>query len=386
MLADKSIPSQRIMVRAWLEKDPRYDGVFYVAVKTTNVFCRPVCRVKPALPENVEFFATAQEALYQGYRACKMCRPLDAGHKPPELVEGLMNLIEKSPGSRLRERDLLSMRIDPSTARRQFQRYCGMTFAAYQRARRMGLALRQVQNGAPVTQAQLDAGYESSGGFREAFSSLFGTSATASNGVAMLTLCCLPTPLGKMLAIASDEGIVLLDFVDRKGLERATQRLRQRFGARGKRAAIVPGTHRHLTQLSRELSEYFDGKRRKFDVPLAPRGSEFEQRAWRYLLTIEYGQTRSYADEARAIGCPRAVRAVGRANGMNYIGILIPCHRVIGSNGDLTGYGGGIARKRWLLDHERRHASITAASTVRSSENGRPSRNASTAETSAVTR
>jgi AraC family transcriptional regulator of adaptative response/methylated-DNA-[protein]-cysteine methyltransferase len=296
-----------------------------------------------------------------------------------------MNLIEKSPGTRLRERDLRTMGIDPSTARRQFQRSSRMTFAAYQRARRMGLALRQVQNGTPVTRAQLDAGYESGGGFREAFSSLFGTSPTRSDGVAILTSCCLPTPLGKMLAVASDEGIVLLDFVDRKGLERATQRLRQRFGTRATPVTVIPGEHRHLAQLACELSEYFEGTRRSFSVPLAPRGSAFEQRAWEYLRTIEYGQTRSYAEEARAIGCPRAVRAAGRANGMNYIGILIPCHRVIASNGDLTGYGGGIARKRWLLDHERRHASIAAASTVRSSLNGRPSRNESTLSISPFT-
>src|SRR5262245_57328680 len=115
MLFETTLPSHKVMVRAWADKDPRYDGVFYVAVKTTNVFCRPVCRVKPAKPENVEFFATSQEALYHGYRACRVCRPLDAGHKPPQVVESLMNLIEKSPGSRLRERDLTSMRIDPST-------------------------------------------------------------------------------------------------------------------------------------------------------------------------------------------------------------------------------------------------------------------------------
>jgi AraC family transcriptional regulator of adaptative response/methylated-DNA-[protein]-cysteine methyltransferase len=181
-----------------------------------------------------------------------------------------------------------------------------------------------------------------------------------------------------MLAIARDDGVVLLDFADRKGLEREVLRLRRRAGSRGIPAVVVPGEHPHLSQLERELGEYFDGMRRSFTVPLAPFGSDFEQRAWRYLRTVEFGQSRSYLDQAKAMGAPRAVRAVGRANGMNCIAILIPCHRVIGSNGELTGYGGGLARKRWLLDHERRYASITAASTVRSSANGRAARNWST--------
>jgi AraC family transcriptional regulator of adaptative response/methylated-DNA-[protein]-cysteine methyltransferase len=356
--APTALPAQRTMRRAFATKDPRFDGVFFVAVKTTGIFCRPVCRAKSPRPDNVEFFATAQAALYHGYRACKLCRPLDAGGRPAPLVQRLMRLIDESPVERIRERDLREMGIDPSTARRQFRLYCRMSFAAYQRARRMGSALRQVRDGTPVTFAQVDAGYESGSGFRDAFARLFGTSASGSNGVAMLTSRWLPTPLGAMLAIASDEGVALLEFADRKGLERAILRLRQRFGARGKPAAIVPGEHRHLDQLARELAEYFGGRRRSFTVPLSPRGSAFELRAWEYLRSIEFGGTRSYADEARAIGAPRAVRAVGRANGINCIAILIPCHRVIASSGELCGYGGGVARKRWLLDHERRVAGI----------------------------
>jgi AraC family transcriptional regulator of adaptative response/methylated-DNA-[protein]-cysteine methyltransferase len=156
-----------------------------------------------------------------------------------------------------------------------------------------------------------------------------------------------------MLAIAGDDGIVLLDFLDRKGLQGALRRIK---------TSVVPGNHAHLDQLESELAEYFAGARRSFDVPIAPIGTAFERRAWEFLQSIPFGQTRSYGDEARALDTPRAVRAVGRANGMNYISIVIPCHRVIGSNGELTGYGGGLARKRWLLDHERRVlASSTAA-------------------------
>ena len=348
------LPPLKTMLAAWLRKDTRYDGVFYVAVKTTGIFCRPVCRAKPAKPENVEFFPTARDALYHGYRACKLCRPLDSGRRPPDVVGRLMARIERSPIERLRGRDLVQLGIDPSTARRQFRDYCGMTFAAYQRARRMGIALAQVRNGTSVTHAQVDSGFDSSSGFREAFARLFGTSASRSDGVVTLTSTWLPTPLGPMVAVASDAGVVMLEFADRKGLEHAILRIRRRCGTRGAPATVVPGSHPHLELLRCELDEYFDGTRRTFTVPLAPRGSPFEQRAWQYLQTIGYGETRSYQDEATAMGNRAAVRAVGRANGYNHMAILIPCHRVIASSGELCGYGGGIARKRWLLEHERR--------------------------------
>jgi AraC family transcriptional regulator of adaptative response/methylated-DNA-[protein]-cysteine methyltransferase len=371
------LPSKQTMLRAFASKDSRFDGVFFVAVKTTSVFCRPVCRAKPPRPENVEFFATAKDAMHHGYRACKLCRPLDSGNRPPQVVERLMQLIETSPSTRLREGDLLELGIDPSTARRQFRAYCGMTFAQYQRARRMGLAMRGVRGGESVTAAQLDAGYESASGFREAFTMLFGTRPGDGESAEILISKWIPTPLGSMLAITSDDGLVLFDFADRKGLERAILHLRRRL-----RAVIVPGESEHLAQLSREIDEYFRGERRSFDVKLAPVGSDFQRTCWNYLRTIDFGSTRSYADAARSIGNASAVRAVASANGMNYIAILIPCHRVIGSNGDLTGYGGGLARKRWLIDHERGYAN-TAANSVRSSANGRPARNVSTASITA---
>jgi len=243
--------------------------------------------------------------------------------------------------------------IDPSTARRQFRQYCGMTFAAYQRSRRLGVALNDVRSGAPVATAQAGAGFESGSGFRQAFERMFGAPASAmrENGATTLTADWIETPLGRMVAIAHEDGIVLLDFIDRKGLPGAIDRLTERHGA-----PVTPGEHRHLVQLKRELDEYFRGTRRAFEVPLAPQGSVFERRAWNYLRQIPFGQTRSYGQQATSIGAGGGARAVGRANGMNYLSIVIPCHRVVASNGDLTGYGGGLARKRWLLDHERRAA------------------------------
>jgi AraC family transcriptional regulator, regulatory protein of adaptative response / methylated-DNA-[protein]-cysteine methyltransferase len=346
------------MRRAFAEKDSSFDGTFFVAVKSTSIFCRPVCRAKPPKPQNVEFFATADEALRSGYRACKLCHPLEPVVKRSAVVSQLIQMVEADPSRRLGETDLAALGVDPSTARRQFRSHCGMTFAAYQRARRMGAALREVRQGGSITFAQVGAGFESGSGFRRAFAHLFGTPASQSDGVELLTADWIQTPLGVMLAVANDTGIVLLDFVDRKGLAGAIGRLRKRSGSGRKLAAIVPGQHEYLAKIRLELAEYFAGRRQTFTVPLVTRGTEFERRAWEHLRTIPFGQTRSYGEQAIAMGRSQAVRAVGRANGMNYLSIVIPCHRVIGAGGELTGYGGGLARKLWLLNHERSAARV----------------------------
>jgi AraC family transcriptional regulator of adaptative response/methylated-DNA-[protein]-cysteine methyltransferase len=150
-----------------------------------------------------------------------------------------------------------------------------------------------------------------------------------------------------MIAGATDGGICFLDFTDRRMLEHQLMALRRRF-----KAGLAPGRHAHLTTLRRELAEYFAGKRQDFDVPLEMRGTAFEMRVWQELQRIPYGETRSYSEMAQRVGRPAAVRAVGHANGLNTISVIVPCHRVVGKNGDLVGYGGGLWRKRRLLHLE----------------------------------
>ena len=348
-----ALPPIAEMRRAFAAKDPAYDGTFFVAVRTTGVFCRPVCRAKPPRAENVEFYPTAQDAIRRGYRACKLCRPLDeAGARPP-LVARLLDLVEASPQRRVTGDDLREIGVDPSTARRQFRAHCGTSFAAHQRARRLGAAVSELRTRRSVTFAGVGAGFQSDSAFRDAIERTFGLPLSRVSGAAVLTSTWLPTPLGNMLAVSHDDGIVLLDFADRATLEPTIAKLRARFAARGVHAVIVPGERRHLMALAAELKEYFDGERRVFSVPISPAGTEFERRAWDALRAIPFGQTRSYGQQAAAMGDARAVRAVGRANGRNTINILIPCHRVIAASGHLTGYGGGLARKQWLLRHER---------------------------------
>jgi len=150
-----------------------------------------------------------------------------------------------------------------------------------------------------------------------------------------------------MLAGATAQGICLLEFVDRRMLETQVERLNKAL-----QAEFVPGFNPHLDSLNIQLAEYFRGERREFELPLVLSGSAFQRQVWEGLQTIPYGSTRSYKEQAALIGRPEAVRAVARANGDNRIAILIPCHRVIGSDGSLTGYGGGLWRKQYLLDLE----------------------------------
>ena len=329
-------------------RDSTYEGIFFLGVKTTGIFCRPICSARKPLRKNVEFFPGKVEALHAGFRPCLRCKPMNTTGEVPTLVEKLRKQIEGNPAQRLRESDLMAMGIDPSTARRQFQRFFGMSFQAYQRARRMGSALASVRKGINVLDTQLDHGFESSSGFREAFGKLLGMAPSKASGVHCLLSKWIESPLGAILALADDDGLYVFDWVDRRGLEREIIRLRERT-----KFVIVPGSHPVLDQAEREINQYFAGKRNTFTLPLAPRGTDFQRQVWDALLTVPAGETRSYADIARSIGQPKAVRAVARANGDNFRGIIIPCHRVIGSDGSLTGYGGGLARKQWLLDHER---------------------------------
>ena len=157
------------------------------------------------------------------------------------------------------------------------------------------------------------------------------------------------SPLGEMLAIASPAGLCLLEFVGQGGVAREQAQVQAARGG----APARPGANALTEQLGRELAEYFAGQRQRFDVPLDLIGTPFQLRVWQALLAIPHGQTRSYAQQARSIGQPTATRAVAAANGANKVSIIVPCHRVIGSNGSLTGYGGGLPRKTWLLALER---------------------------------
>ena len=334
--------------QALLDKNTHYEGVFFVGVKTTGVFCRPTCPARKPKFENCEFYKTAQEALLASFRPCMRCRPLSHPNQVSDLVRTLVDAVEADPSRRWKDSDFEELSVDASTARRQFKKRFGMTFIEYARARRMGLAMKQIRGGEAIIDAQLNTGYESSSGFRDAFSKIMGAPPTKFNShYKLLKTSWIDTKLGPMIAISDDEGLYLLEFVDRRGLERAIERLRLKTNA-----AIIPGSAAPIESITRELASYFDGTLTDFKTRLHLLGSPFQRRVWEALMRIPYGQTRTYKSQANAIGKSTACRAVANANGANQLAIVIPCHRIINSNGDFGGYGGGVARKQWLIKHE----------------------------------
>jgi AraC family transcriptional regulator of adaptative response/methylated-DNA-[protein]-cysteine methyltransferase len=336
--------------QALLAKDSRYEGIFYVGVKTTGIFCRPGCSARKPKFENCEFYQTAQEALLASFRPCLRCRPLSHPNIVSPLVRTLVEAVEANPEKRWRNSDFAALSVDASTARRQFKKRFGMTFIEYARGRRMGIAMKEIREGKEVINAQLNAGYESSSGFRDAFTKIMGAAPTNfDQHHSILKASWLDTPLGPMLAIADEDALYLLEFVDRRGLEREVERLRKKT-----KSAIIPGSTPAIVSIEKELHSYFEGTLKQFKTPIYLLGSPFQKLVWQELIRIPYGETRSYSKQAENIGKPTAFRAVANANGANQLAIIIPCHRIINLDGNLGGYGGGIARKQWLIEHERR--------------------------------
>ncbi len=344
----KTLLTQSEMARASTERDTSYDGVFYVCVRTTGIFCRPSCPARKPRPENVEYLGTVQDALIAGFRACKRCRPIDPDGCEPPWVRRLVECVDAAPSVRLRDADLRAMDIDPASARRYFKRHFGMTFQAYHRARRMGLALTELRRGADPLAVGLGHGYESSSGFREAFARTFGEPPGRGREANSMVSRSLKTPIGPMVAAANDDGVCFLEFADRRSFDKQLATARRRL-----RSTVVPGTNEHVDLLESELKRYFAGELMAFEVPLVSPGTPFQRAVWDGLAAIPYGDRTSYGELAEQIGCAGGQRAVGRANGDNRIAIVLPCHRVVQKDGTLRGYGGGLWRKQFLLDLER---------------------------------
>lgn len=339
--------SDEIYYKALIEKDVKFEGTFYVGVKTTGVFCHSTCPARKPKFENCEFFQTSKEALLGGYRPCKRCNPLSNPTAVSPIVKKLVDAVENNPEKKWKNRDFEELDTNAVTARRQFQKKFGMTFVEYARSRRLGIALKEIKKGSLLIDAQLSAGFDSDSGFRDAFKNVFGKPISQKKEIKIFSTMWIDTKLGPMVAIADEEYLYLLEFVDRRGLEKELEKLRNKFNA-----IIIPQKNSILNLIERELKLYFENKLSKFETPICYVGSEFQIKVWEILRNINLGTVVSYYDIAQEIGDLKAVRAVGRANGMNQLSIIVPCHRVINKNGELGGYGGGIERKKWLLNHE----------------------------------
>lgn len=340
--------SDEIMYQASCDRNPEFEGVFWMGVKTTGIFCRPTCTARKPKFENVEFFENTKEAILKGYRPCKVCKPLENPDETPPEIQKILDELSADPSIKLKDYDLVQRGLEPVAVRRWFLKQHGITFHAFQRMFKLNSAFKKLNSGENVTEAAFDIGYESISGFSDGYKNVFGVSPKKSNEQKVLDLKRIETPLGTMIACADENGVCMLEFSDRTALPTELKQISNYF-----KAQIIQGENPHFATLEKELSEYFKGQRKDFTVPLSPVGTEFQKSVWEVLRKIPYGTTKSYLEQANILGSPKSVRAVANANGLNKISIIIPCHRVIGADGKLTGYGGGIWRKQKLLELEQ---------------------------------
>ena len=347
------LPDPDTLYAALLARDSRFDGHAFVCVSSTGIFCRLTCPARKPKREHCNFYPTIGECVQAGFRPCKRCHPLQAAALADPAIASLLGALDQRPDVRWSEEHVIKLGHDPSTVRRSFKRQFGMTFLELARQRRLREGFKTLAGGGKVITAQHEASFESASAFRAAFARLLGRPPAKLRSDALrsetsLWATWIPTPLGDMIAVSSRSHLHLLEFIDRKGLPRELERLQE-----ASKGVIGIGGTPPSEQAASELGEYFAARSDIFLTPLAAPASPFTQKVWDALRTIPAGETRSYSDIANQIGHPAATRAVARANGANQIALMIPCHRVIGADGSLTGYGGGLWRKQRLLEIER---------------------------------
>ena len=335
---------------AFVARDASFEGQFYIAVKTTGIYCRPGCPARLPKRANVRFFDTREEAERAGFRPCKRCEP----DKPSlgELYAGKIaqacRLIETADEAPKLDDLAEAVGLSPYHFHRIFKQALGLTPKAYATAHRLKRVREGLRRGGTVTEAIYDAGFNSNGRFYASASEVLGMTPTdfRSGGVGQAIRHTTGTcSLGSVLVAASENGIcAILLGDDPESLEKELQAMFPR--------ARLTGGDKAFEELTAKVLAFVEDPAKGLDLPLDVRGTAFQHRVWDALRRIPAGTTASYAEIAERIGTPKAVRAVARACATNRIAVAIPCHRVIGSNGSLTGYRGGIERKRALLARE----------------------------------
>jgi len=349
------LPDDSTLYRALIERDPAYEGRAWVGVRTTGIFCRLTCPARKPRPENCQWFDSPAGATAAGFRPCRRCHPLGPEAEGDPVIGRMLAALDAEPARRWTEADVAAAGLDPSTVRRAFRRHYGMSFLDFARQNRLRQGLRGLSGGAPVIEAQLDAGFDSASGFREAFARLFGHPPAAMvREETGLVAEWLDTPLGGMIAVADDRSLHLLEFTDRRELAAELRRLSAAMGGR-----IGLGRTAVTDAAEAQLGRYFAAESGSFDLPLVLHGTPFLREVWTGLQRIAPGETVSYGELAARLGRPTGARAVARAVGSNQIAVVIPCHRVIGADGSLTGYAGGLWRKQALIGIERKLAGKT---------------------------
>jgi AraC family transcriptional regulator of adaptative response/methylated-DNA-[protein]-cysteine methyltransferase len=328
---------------AFAARNRAFDGMFVGAVKTTGIYCKPSCPARHPLRENVEYFADGEGARAAGYRACMRCKPDEVG-RDREAVSAAIRIIADSETPPQLEELAAQVGYAPHHFHRLFKRDTGVTPAAYARALRAKRTETMLTEANTVTDAIYDAGYDSASRFYADAPDRLGMTPSAwRNGGAGVTIryAIVDTVLGKMLLAATDKGICRLSF------DEDERQLHRRFPK-----AMIERGGKALQSLVEGAVEACANPAAMPDLPLDVAGTAFQQAVWQELRRIPPGETRSYAAIAAAVGKPGAVRAAGSANGANNVAVLIPCHRVVRSDGSLGGYAYGVDRKAELLRRE----------------------------------
>jgi O-6-methylguanine DNA methyltransferase len=358
-----NLPDPDTCYAAMQVRDRHYDGVFFTCVKTTGIYCRPVCPARPPLQKNCLWVATAAEAEAKGFRACKRCRPESAPGSPAwngtvTSVARALRLIDQGaldagdapvPVEALGDK----LGVGERQVRRLFARHLGVSPVAVAQAKRLAAAVTLIDEGRlPMAEVAAAAGFGSVRRFNEVFAAVHGETPlarrtrTRGSNIMQLTLTRYAAPVAELLIVTDAEGrLRALDFTDYE--ERMRRLLARHYGRFELAEGVAPAA------ITTALDSYFAGDLTALDaLPVATGGTQFQKSVWAALRQIPVGETLGYGALAARIGKPGAARAVGLANGLNPIGIVVPCHRVIGASGTLTGYAGGVERKAWLLAHE----------------------------------
>ena len=339
----RPLPTKVTMISAFLKRKKKYKDAFYVGVKSTGVFHKSTCSVRKPGKKNMDFFSSTKVALDYGYRPCKICHPfLPTGETALWIVD-LLNEIDHDPAFKIRDSELVKRGIDPNKLRRWFKKHHGFTFQAYLKYNRINHRFGNIcynknlaVHNAYHTRKPVMLAAEEPEEYGE-----------DKNPKQWIAINRIETPIGPLLAGANEEGICLLEFSDRRMLETQIKILEKRLNAE-----LYPGKSEYFEPLANQIDEYFSGNRTEFDISLITPGTPFQQQVWKAIEDVPFGKIRTYKQQSIQIGNPKAVRAVGSANGDNRIAIIIPCHRIVGNNGALVGYGGGLWRKRFLLELE----------------------------------
>jgi AraC family transcriptional regulator of adaptative response/methylated-DNA-[protein]-cysteine methyltransferase len=351
---DMTRPTEATMRAAVTARDPAFDGQFVYGVRTTGVYCRPSCKSRPAKPENLAFFPAPEAAEKAGFRACKRCHPRDVDGATLKRIKALARYIDEHaedslPLARLAK----AAHLSPTHLQRTFTAVFGVSPKAYQDNARLGRLKRHLKAGATVLDSIAGAGFQSTSRVYGASTRSLGMTPSAyrAGGAGeTIAFACRETSLGLLLMAATDRGVCFAQF----GTSEAA--LTRQLAAEFPSATLVAST----MSTSPELDAWIDafdahvkGSAPRPDLPLDLRGTAFQIKVWRFLLKIPAGEVVSYTEVADGIGAPSAVRAAASACGANRVAVLVPCHRVLRSDGGLGGYRWGLERKRALLDHER---------------------------------